>query len=493
MSAKKEADGKSPSAASGGSAVDLDSPEFKKVLEKVDKESTHRELGGWQKIAISIIALAFSVFHIYTGLFGQLDAHLQRAVHLAFVLTLVYLLYPASKRMRRDRLNPVDLLFVALSLACLGLPDRELPGPGDPGGDPHAPGHRGGHRLHPPRLRGGPAHRGPAHDHHRGRVSPVRAVRRVAPRGARAQERDHPAAREPPVLHHRGHVRHPAGRVGLVRVPVPHLRRLHRDHGHREAVHRHRQRHRGLGLGRPCQGRRHHERPGGHGRGKLGVQRRGIGELHDPDDEEAGLQARVRGRRGGGRVHGRADHAPDHGRGRVPHGGVPQHPLPRRGQGCRDPRPPVLLRHLRGRALRGEEAGPAGAEQEGAAEVLEDPRRGGGAPDPACRHRVASHLGLLAEQGGARRHGPRDRGRPDPSHGHHDRAPAERQADPPGRPGRAHARLDRRVAPARPGSRAASAAFSAPSRRGPRARWVSPWPAPWPASSWGWSPRPAWA
>ena len=120
MSAKREANGKSPSVEGGGSAVDLDSPEFKKVLEKVDKESAHRELGGWQKIAISIIALAFSVFHIYTGLFGQLDAHLQRAVHLAFVLTLVYLLYPASKKMRRDRLNPVDLLFVALSLACLG-------------------------------------------------------------------------------------------------------------------------------------------------------------------------------------------------------------------------------------------------------------------------------------------------------------------------------------------------------------------------------------
>ncbi len=119
MSEKKSVTG-GASAAGDAAAVDLDSPEFKKVLEKVDKESTHRELGGWQKIAISIIALAFSLFHIYTGLFGTLDAHLQRAVHLAFVLTLVYLLYPASKKMRRDRLNPVDLLFVALSLASLG-------------------------------------------------------------------------------------------------------------------------------------------------------------------------------------------------------------------------------------------------------------------------------------------------------------------------------------------------------------------------------------
>jgi len=98
----------------------VDSEEIRKVLEKVDKESTHRTLGGWQKAAISVLAIAFSLFHIYTGLFGQLDAHLQRAVHLAFVLTLVYLLYPATKKLRRDRLNPLDLLFVALSLASLG-------------------------------------------------------------------------------------------------------------------------------------------------------------------------------------------------------------------------------------------------------------------------------------------------------------------------------------------------------------------------------------
>jgi TRAP transporter 4TM/12TM fusion protein len=94
--------------------------EIRKVLEKVDKESRHRELSGWQAAVISVLAVAFSGFHIYTALFGVLDAHLQRAVHLGFVLTLVYLLYPAAKGMRRDRVNPVDLLFVAASLVCLG-------------------------------------------------------------------------------------------------------------------------------------------------------------------------------------------------------------------------------------------------------------------------------------------------------------------------------------------------------------------------------------
>ncbi len=103
-----------------GISLDRNGEEIRKVLEKVDKESTHRLLEGWQKILISLIALGFSCFHIYTAFFGVLDAHLQRAVHLAFVLTLVYLLFPAAKGLRRDRLNPVDVLFVALSLYCLG-------------------------------------------------------------------------------------------------------------------------------------------------------------------------------------------------------------------------------------------------------------------------------------------------------------------------------------------------------------------------------------
>jgi TRAP transporter 4TM/12TM fusion protein len=109
-----------PDAAAEGEPLDRDGAEIRKVLEKVDKESTHRILGGWQNLLISLIALAFSCFHIYTAFFGVLDAHLQRAVHLAFVLTLVYLLFPATKRLRRDRLNPFDVLLVLLSLFSLG-------------------------------------------------------------------------------------------------------------------------------------------------------------------------------------------------------------------------------------------------------------------------------------------------------------------------------------------------------------------------------------
>jgi TRAP transporter 4TM/12TM fusion protein len=94
--------------------------DIQSILEKADRESTYRRLTGYQAVIISAITVAFSSFHIYTAFFGVLDAQLQRAVHLGFVLTLVFLLYPVSRRSRRDRLSPLDLLPVALSLSALG-------------------------------------------------------------------------------------------------------------------------------------------------------------------------------------------------------------------------------------------------------------------------------------------------------------------------------------------------------------------------------------
>ena len=59
------------------------------VLQKFDKESDKRELTGvWGKI-ISAICILFALFQLYTATFGVLDAHLQRAIHLAFGFLLI--------------------------------------------------------------------------------------------------------------------------------------------------------------------------------------------------------------------------------------------------------------------------------------------------------------------------------------------------------------------------------------------------------------------
>jgi TRAP transporter 4TM/12TM fusion protein len=94
--------------------------EVKQLLQKVDKESSYRQLVGWQGLVISIIAIGFSCFHIYTALFGSLDAHLQRAVHLSFVMALVFVLYPTTSRGARDHIQWWDLIPALLALAAIG-------------------------------------------------------------------------------------------------------------------------------------------------------------------------------------------------------------------------------------------------------------------------------------------------------------------------------------------------------------------------------------
>lgn len=80
------------------------------VLQKFDQESNKRELTGvWNKI-INAICIAFAIFQLYTATFGVLDAHLQRAIHLAFGFALIFLLYPARSKWSKTSMNWFDVL-----------------------------------------------------------------------------------------------------------------------------------------------------------------------------------------------------------------------------------------------------------------------------------------------------------------------------------------------------------------------------------------------
>ncbi len=86
------------------------------ILEKFDTESDTRHLTGfWDKI-VMVICICFSCFQIYTAIFGVLDAQLQRAIHLAFGLFLIYLLYPSLKKWPRKSMHPVDVALAFISL-----------------------------------------------------------------------------------------------------------------------------------------------------------------------------------------------------------------------------------------------------------------------------------------------------------------------------------------------------------------------------------------
>jgi len=89
------------------------------IMKKYDRESDYRRFGGIGKWIVAFICISFSLFQLYTAIFGVLDAHLQRAVHLAFAMSLVFLLYPSRKRWSREHLHPIDAV---LSVVAASMP-----------------------------------------------------------------------------------------------------------------------------------------------------------------------------------------------------------------------------------------------------------------------------------------------------------------------------------------------------------------------------------
>ncbi|MCL4425172.1 MAG: TRAP transporter permease [Firmicutes bacterium] len=92
-------------------AEEIDIEEF---LAKVDRESDYRRLRGGAALVISVIAIAFSLFQLYTAFFGLFDAMIQRAIHLSFGLVLIFLLYPLNRRSDRRKIQWWDVIFALL-------------------------------------------------------------------------------------------------------------------------------------------------------------------------------------------------------------------------------------------------------------------------------------------------------------------------------------------------------------------------------------------
>ena len=97
----------------GDQKIDLDD-----LMRKYDTEARFRALEGWQSKLVALIAIAMSCFHFYTSGFGLLLAQKQGAVHLAFTLCLVFLLYPASSKHSKTSGIPFyDFILGAVGVA----------------------------------------------------------------------------------------------------------------------------------------------------------------------------------------------------------------------------------------------------------------------------------------------------------------------------------------------------------------------------------------
>ena len=116
MSATENAPGPGGSEKEPAAPINVDD-----LMEKFDREARYLRISGLWATVVKIIAVGFSLFQLYTALFGVLEAQIQRPTHLMFALALIYLLYPTIGKSKTQRkVHPFDLGLAILSCA-LGL------------------------------------------------------------------------------------------------------------------------------------------------------------------------------------------------------------------------------------------------------------------------------------------------------------------------------------------------------------------------------------
>jgi TRAP transporter 4TM/12TM fusion protein len=81
-------------------AAEVSEEALKRAEEMIEREEgVHNKLAGWLAAFVGTVAVAMSVFHLYTAYAILRPEHL-RATHVAFVLLLTFLIFPVGRRFR---------------------------------------------------------------------------------------------------------------------------------------------------------------------------------------------------------------------------------------------------------------------------------------------------------------------------------------------------------------------------------------------------------
>ena len=75
-----------------------------------------RDLGPALRRLVSLLAIAYALFHVYTAGFGNLPSLMQRSTHVGFALVLAFLIYSARGKGGR-RPSVIDWVLIALAIA----------------------------------------------------------------------------------------------------------------------------------------------------------------------------------------------------------------------------------------------------------------------------------------------------------------------------------------------------------------------------------------
>ena len=96
------------------------SEEARKRVEELieEEEGAHNRYGGALAVMLTLAAVIMSLFHLYAAV-EIVPAFRLRPIHVAFALTLVFLLFPSAKRFRH-RLMWWDVIFAIASMTIIG-------------------------------------------------------------------------------------------------------------------------------------------------------------------------------------------------------------------------------------------------------------------------------------------------------------------------------------------------------------------------------------
>lgn len=90
---------------------------IQQYMKQYDPGYAYREHQCWKRYITVIVSLAFCLFQLYATLSGAVTAQILRATHLAFVMLLGFLLYPASRKMPLNTLPLYDLVLGGLGFS----------------------------------------------------------------------------------------------------------------------------------------------------------------------------------------------------------------------------------------------------------------------------------------------------------------------------------------------------------------------------------------
>ncbi len=87
-----------------------------KVEVKDREQAVARSLKGPVAIIAGAIAVMFTLFQLYTGVFGAFPDLIQRSIHIGFAMVLAFCLYSATNRSPKDRFSVVDFIGMVLAI-----------------------------------------------------------------------------------------------------------------------------------------------------------------------------------------------------------------------------------------------------------------------------------------------------------------------------------------------------------------------------------------